>query len=40
MIDPLALALKLAGTPCGPLYKGAVFPDRAVRELLEGGAFQ
>jgi hypothetical protein len=36
-IDPLALSLKLAQTPCGPLYKGAVFPDKAVRELVDGG---
>lgn len=36
-VDPLALALKLAHVPCGPLYKGAVFPDRAVRELALGG---
>jgi hypothetical protein len=37
-IDPVALSLKLAGTPCGPLYKGAVFPDKALRELVHGGA--
>jgi hypothetical protein len=37
LIDPLALSLELAQTPCGPLYKGAVFPERAVRELVEGG---
>ncbi len=36
-IDPVALSLKLAGTPCGPLYKGAVFPDKALRELVHGG---
>lgn len=36
LIDPLALSLKLAHTPCGPLYKGAVFPDKAVRELVDG----
>lgn len=36
-IDPLALSLKLAHTPCGPLYKGAVFPDKAVREIVFGG---
>lgn len=35
--DPIALSLKLAGTPCGPLYKGAVFPDKALRELVHGG---
>lgn len=37
-IDPAGLSLRLAGTPCGPLYKGAVFPDKAVRELANGGA--
>ena len=37
-VDPVALSLKLAGTPCGPLYKGAVFPDKALRELVHGGA--
>ena len=36
-IDPVGLSLRLAGTPCGPLYKGAVFPDKAVRELVHGG---
>jgi hypothetical protein len=36
-IDPIKLATKLAGTPCGPLYKGAIFPDKAVRELVYGG---
>ncbi|AET95045.1 hypothetical protein BYI23_D015350 (plasmid) [Burkholderia sp. YI23] len=29
----IALSLKLARTPCSPLYKGAVFPDRALKEL-------
>lgn len=37
-IDPVALSLKLAGTPCGPLYKGSVFPDKALRELVYGGS--
>lgn len=36
--DPLALSLKLAGTPCGPLYKGPISPNKAVRELVCGGA--
>ncbi len=36
-VDPVGLSLRLAGTPCGPLYKGAVFPDKAVRELIQGG---
>lgn len=37
-VNPVALSLKLAGTPCGPLYKGAVFPDKALRELVYGGS--
>jgi hypothetical protein len=36
-VDPVVLSLRLAGTPCGPLYKGAVFPDKALRELVHGG---
>lgn len=36
--DLLALSLKLAGTPCGPLYKGAVFPDKALLELVKAGS--
>ena len=36
-VDPFALSLKLAGVPCGPLSKGVVFPERAVRELVGGG---
>ena len=37
-VNPVALSLKLAGTPCGPLYKGAIFPDKALRELVYGGS--
>lgn len=37
LVDPFALSLKLAGVPCGPLSKGAVFPEDAVRELVAGG---
>ena len=37
MRDPLALSLKLAGTPCGPLYKGAICPDLAVKDLVGSG---
>ena len=37
LIDPLALSVKLAGTPCGPLYKGAICPDLAVREVMAEG---
>ncbi|SAL86300.1 hypothetical protein AWB74_07642 [Caballeronia arvi] len=29
----IALSLKLAHTPCSPLYKGPVFPERALKEL-------
>lgn len=36
-IDLVALSLHLAGAPCGPLYKGAVFPDKALHELVHGG---
>ena len=36
-MDPVALSLKLATVPCGPLSKGAGSPDRAVRELVAGG---
>ena len=32
--DLLQLSLWLAHTPCSPLYKTAVFPDQAVRELF------
>lgn len=38
LMDPMALSLKLADTPCSPLYKGAVFPDKALRELVTSGA--
>jgi len=37
LVDPLALSVKLAAVPCGPLSKGAGSPDRAVRELMSGG---
>jgi hypothetical protein len=33
-VDLLQLSLWLARTPCSPLYKTAVFPDQAVRELF------
>jgi hypothetical protein len=36
-VDTLALSLRLAGVPCGPLSKGAGFPEDAVRELAAGG---
>ncbi|KAG8149390.1 DUF6933 domain-containing protein [Burkholderia catarinensis] len=35
----IELSLKLARTPCSPLYKGPVFPERALKELAsDGGA--
>lgn len=33
--DLLTLSLKLAHTPCGPLRKGKVFPDREVYAVVE-----
>ena len=36
--DLLAVSAKLAETPCSPLYKGPVSPDRALHELVEAGA--
>ena len=35
-VDTLALSLRLAEVPCGPLTRGAGFPDRVVRELAAG----
>ena len=32
--DLTALAVRLAHTPCGPLYKTHVFPDRALQAHL------
>jgi hypothetical protein len=39
LVVPLALSVKLAGTPCSPLYKGAICPDLAVREVMIEGIF-
>lgn len=33
-IDLLALSLRLSETPCSPLYKGAISPDRELRRLV------
>lgn len=33
----IELSLKLAHTPCSPLYKGPVSPERALKELTSGG---
>lgn len=35
--DLLAISAKLAETPCSPLYKGPVSPDRALHELVKAG---
>ncbi|TPG15877.1 hypothetical protein EAH87_15115 [Sphingomonas koreensis] len=35
--DLLAISAKLAETPCSPLYKGPVSPDKALRELVDTG---
>jgi hypothetical protein len=35
--DLIALSLKLAHTPCSPLYKGPISPDRALKELTSNG---
>jgi hypothetical protein len=32
--DLLALSLRLSETPCSPLYKGAVSPDRALQRVV------
>lgn len=33
--DLLAISTKLAETPCSPLYKGPVSPDKALHELVK-----
>ena len=38
IVDPLSLSLKLADTPCSPLYKTAICPDLAVRDLFAASA--
>ncbi|MFV0645812.1 MAG: DUF6933 domain-containing protein, partial [Sphingomonadaceae bacterium] len=35
--DLLAISTKLAETPCSPLYKGPVSPDKALHELVNSG---
>ncbi|MFS0849507.1 hypothetical protein AB3M93_08565 [Novosphingobium panipatense] len=35
--DLLAISAKLAETPCSPLYKGPISPDRALHELVRAG---
>ena len=37
LVDPLALSVKLAATPCSPLYKGAICPELAVRDVMTEG---
>lgn len=34
--DLLALSVRLAHTPLSPLFRGAISPDRALRELVQG----
>lgn len=34
--DLLAISAKLAETPCSPLYKGPISPDKALHELVNG----
>ncbi|NML96277.1 DUF6933 domain-containing protein [Novosphingobium olei] len=36
--DLLAISAKLAETPCSPLHKGPVSPDKALHELVKSGA--
>jgi hypothetical protein len=36
--DLLAISVKLAETPCSPLYNGPVSPDRALHELVKARA--
>lgn len=36
--DLLAISAKLAETPCSPLYKGPVSPDKALHQLVNGGS--
>ncbi|MDO8442355.1 MAG: hypothetical protein Q7S97_14400 [Polaromonas sp.] len=33
--DLLTLSLKLAGTPCSPLYKRSVSPDRQLKAFVD-----
>ena len=40
MRDLMALSLKLAHTPCSPLYKGPVFPDRALKAIANDSDLQ
>lgn len=37
--DLLALSIRLSETPCSPLYKGAVSPDRELRVLVRSKNF-
>ncbi|MFO1256262.1 MAG: hypothetical protein U1E37_11445 [Sphingomonadaceae bacterium] len=36
--DLLAISAKLAETPCSPLYKGPVSPDKALHELVKASS--
>lgn len=37
--DLLAMSLKLAETPCSPLYKSAISPDRELLALVKTTGF-
>ena len=32
----LALSIELSETPCSPLYKGAISPDRELKRVVDG----
>jgi hypothetical protein len=36
--DLLAISAKLAETPCSPLYKGPISPDKALHELVKASS--
>ena len=36
--DLLAISAKLAETPCSPLYKGPVSPDKALDKLVKAAS--
>jgi hypothetical protein len=40
MNDLVALSLRLSRIPCSPLYRGPVFPDKALHELIGSGSLQ
>ena len=40
MNDLVALSIRLSRIPCSPLYKGPVFPDKALHELISSESLQ